>query len=390
MTAQHSIGEVPSSPTDGHDRAGDLRAVVPVRAESVRAVAASLGDNVVPFARSGANDKAQPANVIALPADLSPPQRPRDMLFYAVGAALSVAAHAGVLAFFVLREEPPLASIGLEVISVEVVLGATAPAGAAPTPGESETQAASAPETQPTEIDKAEQKATAQPQDTKVAETETAPEVKPDQPTTEAPRDEKAAPDPAAEPQPAVAMVETPDADIPTAKPPEELAPPQQFSLAAQPQEPVEERRQEPATKAAPPKPVQDAKPAKERRRIAAPTREKPSEHAKASTPSSQANNVGLGRSSNDTNYRGLVAAHLARHKQFPAEARSQGSGGTASVTFTIGGSGGVTSVRLAHGSGVASIDAEVTAMVRRASPFPPPPGGRAQSFTVPVSFRLN
>jgi len=52
--------------------------------------------------------------------------------------------------------------------------------------------------------------------------------------------------------------------------------------------------------------------------------------------------------------------------------------------------SGGVTSVRLARSSGVGSIDQEVQAMVRRASPFPPPPGGRAQTFTVPVNFRLN
>ena len=84
------------------------------------------------------------------------------------------------------------------------------------------------------------------------------------------------------------------------------------------------------------------------------------------------------------------MAAHLARYKQYPADARSRGDGGTASVSFTIGGSGGVTSVRLARSSGIASIDAEVQAMVRRASPFPSPPGARPQSFTVPVSFRLN
>ena len=45
---------------------------------------------------------------------------------------------------------------------------------------------------------------------------------------------------------------------------------------------------------------------------------------------------------------------------------------------------------RLARGSGIASIDQEVQTMVRRASPFPAPPSGRAQSFTVPVRFRLN
>jgi len=59
-------------------------------------------------------------------------------------------------------------------------------------------------------------------------------------------------------------------------------------------------------------------------------------------------------------------------------------------VTFSLDGGGRVTASRLARGSGVASLDAEVQAMVRRASPFPAPPGGASRSFTVPVSFRLN
>ena len=41
------------------------------------------------------------------------------------------------------------------------------------------------------------------------------------------------------------------------------------------------------------------------------------------------------------------------------------------------------------RGSGVASIDAETQAMVRRASPFPAPPSGRSMTFTVPVRFYL-
>jgi hypothetical protein len=36
-----------------------------------------------------------------------------------------------------------------------------------------------------------------------------------------------------------------------------------------------------------------------------------------------------------------------------------------------------------------ASLDQEVEAMVRRASPFPAPPAGHAMTFTVPVSFQL-
>jgi len=105
------------------------------------------------------------------------------------------------------------------------------------------------------------------------------------------------------------------------------------------------------------------------------------------SAPSS--NSIGRGQSNSDANYRGIVAAHLARFKQFPADARSHGDQGVVTVTFGLSGGGSVTSARLVKGSGVASIDQEATAMVRRASPFPAPPSGRAMSFTVPVSFHL-
>ena len=102
------------------------------------------------------------------------------------------------------------------------------------------------------------------------------------------------------------------------------------------------------------------------------------------------AGGVGRGRSDADSNYRGRVAAHLARHKRFPHEARNSGNQGSATIAFALDGGGRVTSVRLVRGSGVASLDQEATAMVRRASPFPAPPGGHGMNFTVPVSFRLN
>ena len=84
------------------------------------------------------------------------------------------------------------------------------------------------------------------------------------------------------------------------------------------------------------------------------------------------------------------MSAHLRRHQQYPADARSRGEQGTATVSFSLDGGGRVTSERLVRGSGIASIDQEVQAMVRRSSPFPAPPSGRGASFTVPVSFRLN
>ena len=108
-----------------------------------------------------------------------------------------------------------------------------------------------------------------------------------------------------------------------------------------------------------------------------------------ASLPSAASSGVGRGRSDAETNYRGLVAAHLARHKQFPADARGRGEQGSALVMFSLDGGGAVTSVKLMRGSGIASFDQETQAMVRRASPFPAPPSGRPMMFTVPVRFHL-
>jgi protein TonB len=382
MTPKLSIGGVVPLPSPGHGRVSD-RAAVSARADL---------SNVIPFVARAAEMRSAPD--VVLPAELVRLPQPHagDQARFAAFIALSLMIHCGLAVF--LWHEPPRASIGVEVISVELVLGATTPAGVATTPGENEVTSASAPETPSPEPQETE-KATTQPQEVETAKQETAPEEKAEPKVQEPPQMELAAAAEApAEPKPSVAMVETAEPEIATAAPREPPPDRPEFSLLPQPQEKPVEKKLDPKPEAkkqsAPPKPVKDAAPAKERRRVAAPTREKPSRDAKASTPSTQANGIGIGRSSDDTNYRGLVSSHLARYKQYPADAKSRGSGGTASVSFTIGGSGGVTSVRLAHGSGIASIDTEVQAMVRRASPFPPPPGGRPQSFTVPVSFRLN
>ena len=132
-------------------------------------------------------------------------------------AALSLLVHGGLFAIL-MREPPPLASIGLEVMSVEVVLGATAPAGVATAPGENQVQSAAAPDEQSTEVEQTEQKATEQPQTVEVAKQETAPEQKTEQPKTETKPDEPkpyetaAVPEQSAQPEPtpSVAMVESP------------------------------------------------------------------------------------------------------------------------------------------------------------------------------------
>jgi TonB family protein len=79
-----------------------------------------------------------------------------------------------------------------------------------------------------------------------------------------------------------------------------------------------------------------------------------------------------------------MVRAHLARYQR-----GGHAQQGSATVSFGLDGSGRVTRVSVVRGSGHASLDQEAAAMVRRASPFPPPPPGAARSFTVPVRFAV-
>lgn len=106
--------------------------------------------------------------------------------------------------------------------------------------------------------------------------------------------------------------------------------------------------------------------------------------------PSAAASGVGHGASAADVRYGGAVAARLARQKRYPADARSKREQGRAVVTFAIDGSGQLASVELVKTSGHAVLDREAVAVVRRAAPFPPPPGGVAVSYTLPVGFQLN
>ena len=306
--------------------------------------------NVVPFTRARQGEPAgRPITTLtvdptARPAPLGTTERRRRMAAFLL---LSLALHVVLYAAF--WEEPkPLASVGIEAITVDLVLGGNTEAGLATTPGENELQAAPADEVKPEEE--------------VVEQQERTTETRPDTPVVE--RDNKPDEVTEAKPEePAVTMVETPRPETPTALPRETPPePPKQL-------QPVENPK--------PKQPVQKKEAAPERKQ------------ASSGTPSNTASGIGRGRSDSDTNYRGQVAAHLTRHKQYPAAARRNRDEGTATLSFTIDGGGRVTVARLVRGSGHDTLDQEVQAMVRRASPFPAPPGGRAMSFTVPITFKL-
>lgn len=297
--------------------------------------------------------------------------RSRRGLPLAILLAGSLALHAAVL-LTLMREPEPLPSIGIPAISVEIVLGAHAPAGTdsaatGDAPAESAADperhrlAESLPETQAAED--AEQVA-APPEPTRQAlEVVADPEVPaataaaPAQPVETA--EQVSDPAPLDNPERRAGLVPEPD---PQTVPAQRVERPP----GPAPQEPPEQ----PAKRA--------AKSETEKRR--------PTKPAKTASRSSAAGGIGVGRSAADATYPGRVAAHLARYKRFPSDA--DGERGSALVSFRVTGSGQVTSVQLVRGTGVAALDREAQAMIRRASPVPAPPTGQPTSFTLPVSFQ--
>jgi protein TonB len=315
---------------------------------------ANLG-NVVAFARARRGDSSAPPVVITLqdrPLPRLPLGRP---WLQGVLLLCSLVIHGG--AFYAFWQEPkPLEGIGIEAITVEIVIGDNRPAGAAPTLGPHQVEAKQVEELKPDEKIVEQERA--------VDAREVKPEVKSDVAPTDFAKEQpveqpnQQQPEQQPEKQQTIAMVETPQAEMPTALP-SERRPDRQEVLAV--------RREQPKV----------ARPAQPKQKKAAP----PSEAKAAAGGSGRTAVASL------ANYKGLVSAHLRRYQQYPAAARSSGATGSGMVTFSISASGGVTSVSLAKSTGAAVLDQEILAMVRRAAPFPAPPDGQSKSVTAPVTF---
>jgi len=172
--------------------------------------------NVVPFARP--RRRAAPA--FPLPSVAANERPAPHAVKFGIGRSIallvgSLALHSTLLAMF-WHQPRPMASIGVEVMTVEITLGATTAAGVAQRPGEQETQVA-APSEQPTEEERVTEQqsrvATVMPQEVPVAPQETAPEA---MPQDNLPEVEAAEPKPQQQrPEPETAVAEI-TAAIPT------------------------------------------------------------------------------------------------------------------------------------------------------------------------------
>lgn len=87
---------------------------------------------------------------------------------------------------------------------------------------------------------------------------------------------------------------------------------------------------------------------------------------------------------------RGDIAGYASRVRARVAGRRPAGNGvkGTVIISFSVGGSGGLGAARIVRSSGSGALDAAALQAVRGAAPFPPPPGGRSLSFSVPFHYQ--
>lgn len=358
--------------------------------------------NVIPFRRLKPSQAATPDCVVSLATRPAPlPQRLPSRGFW-LALAVTLAAHAAAFAIF-LREPPPLASIGVEAVSVEIVVGDNRIAGTGDprsnsevTSQESHSEEKADEVMQPPEQAEKPQDAAEkpvelaavdpQPSETKPAE----PEQKIEQPAPQ-PVEEKVEAKPAPQPivEDALQKTTEPEKPVTAALAPETPKPSESKPVETKPVEKVVE----PPVKAAeaknePKKPLEtkriDTKKRQEAKSKAKPT-DKPANHDRAAAPRSQQQTAslgrGVGRSDADTNYKGLFRAHLVRFKPSVSES----SAGTALIYVSVGASGALTGAKLASSSGNPRFDELAMSMVRRASPYPAPP----HPLTVPVPINL-
>ncbi|WFU23777.1 TonB family protein [Bradyrhizobium sp. CB1717] len=170
-------------------------------------------------------------------------------------------------------------------------------------------------------------------------------------------------------------------APTPPQEKPDVVAPPEQ-KLEPSPPKP-EPAKIEPVEKPAPVKP-----------RVVRPDARKPSEappaprtsappRAERQAPLASAVSAGAVASAMATYYQ-RVRAHLMRFHQYPASANGQK--GVVRLGFTLGRGGQVLSSRVSGSSGVAALDAQASAMMRQAQPFPAMPPEITYA-TVPINI---
>ena len=94
-----------------------------------------------------------------------------------------------------------------------------------------------------------------------------------------------------------------------------------------------------------------------------------------------------------ETLWEGSLLAKLSSLKRYPAGARRAGQQDTVMVRFVVDRTGQALSAEVINSKGFALLDSEAAALIRRASPLPPPPAdvlGDQIELIAPIQFILH
>jgi len=191
-----------------------------------------------------------------------------------------------------------------------------------------------------------------------------------------------------------------PEADSFDSAPTKQIDSPEQKVEEKVEVKPVEERPPEvapalnPEVAIEPPKEVQkETPPPQEQRPMAVATAPQVIAEQLAAVPAAPRQSAPNPYESNEARtWNGQIIALIQRNKRYPAAARARGDQGVAQVFFSLDRQGRLVDSHIQRSSGVAALDEEALALLRRVQPFPSPPAsfpGEKVTVTLPLRFNL-
>jgi len=182
-------------------------------------------------------------------------------------------------------------------------------------------------------------------------------------------------PPPVTQPQPDISVPETEKGTIAKKEDVPEKKQPEKKEL-----KPIEKKPRKPVEKP------------KKKEQLSAQASQVPTVQQKTTSAKSTAAPV-AGSSSNSVNqladWRSQVVLKLQKVKRYPDSARVMQEEDTITVSFTILPDGKTSNIKIVKSQGFQDLEDEVTDMLVRASPMPPPPDGKEITLLVPIAFAL-
>lgn len=202
---------------------------------------------------------------------------------------------------------------------------------------------------------------------------------------------ERREPEPVEEPEPIIEPEPEPEPEVKPepVKQPEPVKPKQKTDVQ------VKKQVEKPKPQSVKPEPLPSPEPVKIKPvTTTAVAKVENSETSKKQQSTGKANAVTTGaQAAAKQSYFSMLAATLARHKQYPISSRRRGEEGIAKLFFIVDRNGKVLDYRISESSGSKRLDEAVIKMLKKAEPLPAFPADMLQpqlEINVPIAFQLN